>query len=111
MTIQKNYRPDEDGKVSVSKNAHYAVYVVEREEAEYPNERIKRYEVVNLSTLAVEGRLGNLHMAVLVMDEFDTRMENLITNGPGGSTESSASVPQNVIPSTIEPGGEGGTTH
>lgn len=77
----KTFSPDDDGQIAISDNGHYAVYVVSREEREYPGREINRYEVVNLSTLAVESRISNLHMALIVMDQFDSRIEQVMTTG------------------------------
>ena len=81
MTYKITFTPDEQGQVSMSNNGHYALYIRDREEMEFPNEKIKRYEIVNLSTLAVEGRVANLQMAYLVMNESDRRLEELMTQG------------------------------
>lgn len=81
MTYKLSFEPNKDGQVSISNNGHYAIYVRDREEMEFPNEKITRYEIVNLGTLAVEGRVANLQMAYLVMNEFDRRLEELMTQG------------------------------
>lgn len=82
--MQLNYTkaPEQtvDGEqVAMSTNGHYAIYVVNRVEREYPQEALPRYEIVNLSTLAMEGRVSNLALAIRVMQEFDARLEQVLT--------------------------------
>lgn len=72
--------PDEE-QVALSSNGHYAIYVQEREEEDFPGSVMPRYEIVNLSTLAVEGRVHNLYMALHIMEEYDRRLEDVCVNG------------------------------
>lgn len=81
MTYNITFQPDDNGKIYDSTNDHYSLYVVERAEADHPGEKLPRYEIVNKSTLAVEGRVANLQMAYLVMQEFDRRLEELMVSG------------------------------
>lgn len=79
--MTNHFEIKEDGSVDTSLNGHYSLMVVEREEKEYPDSLVKRYEVINNYTNVCEGRIANLHMALLIMNEFDRRLQDILENG------------------------------
>lgn len=80
LNYQKTEQTSVDGEqVALSKNGHYAIYVVPRNEREYPGEPLSRYEIVNLATLAMEARVSHMGIALRIMSEFDKNMEAIVT--------------------------------
>lgn len=80
LNYQKTGQTTVDGEqVALSTNGHYAIYVVPRNEREYPGEPLSRYEIVNLATLAMEARVSHMGIAIRIMSEFDKNMESIVT--------------------------------
>lgn len=80
LNYQKTGQTSVDGEqMALSKNGHYAIYVVPRNEREYPGEPLSRYEIVNLATLAMEARVSHIGIALRIMAEFDRNMEDIFT--------------------------------
>lgn len=84
---------DKDGVVATSDNNHYRLVVSAREERDYPNSTIARYEIINNMTEAVEGRIANIHMALLVMNEFDRRVQGILDHGLENPNDISMGIP------------------